>query len=132
MQFNLAVTTNIQTREFTERLRMAARVALKDTVVDIANDSVRDSPFRTGNNRRSIAYQVEGMAGGVKASEGTPAEGVGVGEQQAAVYSTSGYGGFLEVGTRFMQARPYMKPAADRSFTEAKVGGLIKKHLGET
>jgi len=132
MKFTQTVKTNIYTRDFTEKLHNAAKAALKDVVIDIANDSIRDSPFKTGNNRRSIAYQVEGMASGVKASEGIPTEGVGVGENQAAVYSTSGYGGYLETGTRFMGGRPYMKPAADRNFTEEKVGNLIKKHLGDS
>lgn len=57
----------------------AAEDALRDTVVLIANDVINIHPWktRTGNNSRSIKYMItQGGLGG-------------------AVYSTSGYGGFL-------------------------------------
>lgn len=78
------------------RARQAAERALKDTVVLIANDAIKGSPVETGNNRRSIQFEARGLSG--------------------SIYSTSGYGGYLETGTRFMAARPYFRPALDRNF----------------
>jgi HK97 gp10 family phage protein len=80
---------------------------LKNVIVDIANDVVEGSPVETGNNKRSIQYEAKGLEG--------------------SVYSTSGYGGFLEVGTRFMSAQPYFKPALDMHLKELPEG--IKTEL---
>jgi len=41
---------------------------------------------------------------------------------EGAVYSTSGYGGILETGSRFMSARPYFKPALDRNIKKLPEG----------
>jgi len=46
---------------------------------------------------------------------------------EGAVYSTSGYGGYLETGTSKMPARPYMKPALDANFP--KMPDKIKDKL---
>ena len=48
---------------------------------------------------------------------------------EGAVYSTSKYGGFLEVGTSKMPARPYIKPAMDKNFTAEKYARKVKEHL---
>ena len=90
-------------KEAGDKVDKAKKTALLDTVVAIANDAIKDSPILTGNNRRSIRYEV-GPNGEVAKNEG-----------EGAVYSTSGYGGFLETGTVKMAARPYMKPALDRN-----------------
>jgi len=82
-------------KKFKAKAQKAAEQAMKDTVVLIASDSIKGSPFLTGNNRRSIKYEVKKLTG--------------------SIFSTSGYGGFLETGTRFMAARPYFKPALDRN-----------------
>ena len=82
-------------KKLSPKVISAAEKAMKDTVVLIASDSIKGSPFLTGNNRRSIKYEVKKLTG--------------------SIFSTSGYGGFLETGTRFMAARPYFKPALDRN-----------------
>ncbi len=69
---------------------------LRDTVVETAADVVQGSPVLTGHNRRSIQYWARKLRG--------------------RIFSTSGYGGYLEVGTSKMPARPYFRPAADRHF----------------
>jgi len=51
----------------------------------------------------------------------------GLKEGEAAVYSTSGYGGFLETGTVNMPAQPYFRPALDKN--KDKLGKNIKAHL---
>ena len=74
----------------------AVEEGLKDTVVEAAAEVVRGSPVLTGHNRRSIGYWVRKL--------------------RAKIFSTSGYGGYLETGTSKMAAQPYFKPAADMHF----------------
>lgn len=95
--------TNLKTKEVIDKVKKATENSLKNVVVDIANDAIQLSPVDTGNNRRSIKYEVG--AGGEVAK----------GELEGAVYSTSGYGGILETGSVKMAARPYFKPALDKN-----------------
>ena len=88
---------------------------LTDVVVMIANDAIKDSPYLTGNNRRSIKFEVG------------PGKEIATEKGQGAVYSTSGYGGILETGSVKIAARPYMKPALDRNIT--KLAKRIKEHM---
>ena len=74
----------------------AAEEGLRDTVVETAADVVEGSRVKTGHNRRSIDYWVRKL--------------------RAKIFSTSGYGGYLEVGTSKMAGIPYFRPAADRHF----------------
>ena len=104
MKLDFQVKLNFKGREVTEAVKKAAQLAMRDTMSDIAHDAVEGSPVKTGNNRRSIMFEASGFGGEV----------VDQSKIQGAVYSTSGYGGFLETGTSKMAARPYMKPAADR------------------
>ena len=53
------------------------------------------SPSGTGTNRRSIDTETEVTAEGPKAT----------------LFTQSGYGGYLEVGTEKMRAQPYLYPA---------------------
>ena len=68
-----------------------------DTMSAIAS---KNSPVDTGNNRDSIATKT----------------GVEGGRPVGRVYTQSGYGGWLEIGTSRMAARPYLAPA----YKEAK------------
>jgi HK97 gp10 family phage protein len=52
----------------------------------------------TGNNRDSIDYKTEG--------------------DKVIIYTESGYGGWLEIGTSRMAARPYFRPAFDQTKAE--------------
>ena len=107
MKLNVDIQTNLKLKEAFNQIEAAAIESLKDTVAAIAGDSIKDSPKLTGNNMRSIKYEQKKL--------------------EASVYSTSGYGGFLETGTRKMAARPYMKPALDRNIN--KLGEGIKARL---
>lgn len=89
------------------KTRKAGERAMKDVVVLIAGDTIKGSRAVTGNNRRSIKFEAEGLTG--------------------TIYSTSGYGGFLETGTRFTAARPYFKPALDKNFP--KFSQRMKEYL---
>ena len=94
-------------KKYSARAQDAAQKAMKDTVVNIAADSIKGSPWLTGNNARMIKYEVNKLAG--------------------SIFSTSGYGGFLETGTVKLPARPYFKPALDRNwpkFTQIMKGYL--------
>ncbi len=59
---------------------------------EVMADTARDlTPYDTGHNRDSINHEVSGMTG--------------------KVYTESGYGGWLEIGTSKMAAQPYFRPA---------------------
>ena len=98
------------------KIEKAMEQGLKDTIVEIANTVIKVHPWktRTGNNSRSIKYEQKGLTG--------------------AVFSTSGYGGYLETGTRNadnsqrMIAYPYFKPAVDRHLPN--LGKNIKSWIG--
>ncbi len=108
MQIDVTVTLNLVTGKVGKAVYDATAAGLRDTMVKIAAEVVRESPIITGNNKRSIQYTAKDL--------------------QASVFSTSGYGGFLETGTRFMAAQPYFRPALDHN-----IGGLtnaIKRRLG--
>ena len=106
---------NLDTQSTLVKVTKATIGGLTDVVVMIANDAIKDSPFLTGNNRRSIQYEVG------------PGKEIAQKEGEAAVYSTSGYGGILETGSAKMPARPYMKPALDRNIV--KLAKQIKEHM---
>ncbi len=106
---------NLKTKEATDEVKDASKKGLRDVVTVIANEAIHGSPVLTGNNRRSIKFEV-GPGGEVARKE-----------LEGAVYSTSGYGGYLETGTVKMAARPYMKPALDRHVKD--LPREIKAHL---
>ncbi|MCJ7829314.1 MAG: hypothetical protein MUP81_06210 [Dehalococcoidia bacterium] len=118
MIMNVSVTLNLKTKEASEKVLKAAREAMRDTVVDVTHDAVEGSPVLTGNNRRSIMGEASGFGGGQVVDQS---------KIEGAIFSTSGYGGFLETGTRKMAARPYFKPAADKYVP--KFPQRMKEHL---
>ena len=103
MKLKTEVVLNLKIPEAQAKLRKAVSGSLKDTVVAIARDTIVGSPYLTGHNRRSIKFELG------------PGGEVAKRELEAAVYSTSGYGGYIETGTAKMAARPYFKPALDRN-----------------
>lgn len=93
---------NLRSKEVQDAVQKATKTAIKNVVTDIAKDAISDSPYLHGHNRRSIKFEVG------------PGGEVAKRELEGAIYSTSGYGGYLETGTVKMPARPYFKPALDR------------------
>ncbi len=77
MKLKFSIKLNLKDKELKNKVNRAGEKALRDTITDIANDAIRGSPKKTGNNMRSIKMEID--AGGLG----------------GAVYSTSGYGGFL-------------------------------------
>ena len=127
MKITSEVKVNLQTSEVTKKISEATRLGLRDTIVAIHGDAVRMSPYKTGHNRRSIASEVSGMGVVEQGEDAEPGRVVDDSKLEAAVYSTSGYGGFLEVGTRFLSARPYFRPSFDKN--KDKLIPAIKRHL---
>lgn len=105
----------------------AIRLGLRDTIVAIQSDAIKQSPVDTGHNRRSIASEVSGMGTVEVGEDAEPERVVDDTQNEAAVYSTSGYGGYLETGTRKMSAKPYFRPSLDMHKEE--LAPNIKKHL---
>ena len=83
MKLDVKFITNLKTKEATNKVEKASSQGLKDVITDIAGDAIKGSPVDTGHNRRSILFEVG--SGGVITKGGL----------EGAVYSTSGYGGFL-------------------------------------
>ena len=129
MKINVEVELNLDIEKVTKEVLDASREAMRDTVVGITNDSVKLSPWLTGHNRRSIAGEVSGMGVVAAGGEGGAERMVDDSKIEGAVYSTSGYGGYLETGTVKMSARPYFKPALDMNFTQEKFAEHVKKYL---
>lgn len=142
MILTVSIDLNLKVEEVTRAVLDASREAMRDTVVTIFNESIIGSPKKTGHNRRSLVGEVSGMGEVAKGADAEPEKSVDDDKLEGAVYSTSGYGGWLEVGHftagarktgvsfgRWISARPYMKPALDLEFTLEKFTERIKRHL---
>ena len=90
------------------RATVAIEAGLKEAfLLDVLPLAVKLSPYKRGFNRRSITYKVKGKT--------------------AEIWTESGYGGYLEVGTATMGARPYLRPAIERN--KRAIAKAIAKHL---
>ena len=97
--------TNLLT---TRRVEAAiSRGIEKGFFFDVLPLAVELSPFRRGTNRRSIIFTVSGT--------------------EAEIHTESGYGGYLEIGTPGRPARPYLRPAVERSVE--KIAERIRREL---
>lgn len=103
MKITTDFKVNLKTKDVERKVERATKQGIQDAVVAIANDAIKLSPVLTGNNRRSIQFEVG------------PGKPIAQKELEGAVYSTSGYGGYLETGTVKMAAQPYFKPALDKN-----------------
>jgi len=134
VKLKVNIITNLKTKEAEDKVKKANQLAMRDTVVDILNDSIKNAKavkfWLTGNNARSLAGEVSGM--GKVAGEGSQERIVDDNKNEGAVYSTSGYGGYGETGlvSKNYPPRPYMKPALDKNFTKEKFASKVKTHLG--
>ena len=115
MKLSVDMVAKIDIKGIDKAVGKATKLALVSVIANIAHDAVRDSPHQYGTNRRSIRFEVG------------PNQPVATKDGMGAVYSTSGYGGILETGSRFMDARPYMRPALDRHIKD--LPKLIKVNL---
>lgn len=68
---------------------------MKDFIEDITAGAKDKSPYKTGHNRATITWDEQ--------------------EEKFRVYTQSGYGAWLELGTAKMPARPYIFAAYEES-----------------
>ncbi len=123
---------NLKTKEVEKKVGKATQLGMRDTVVEIHGDAVKNAKsvkfWKTGHNARSMASEVSGMTGTTsKGADAEPQRVVDDGKMEGAVYSTSGYGGYGETGTVKMAPRPYFKPALDKNIKNLSKN--IKAHL---
>ncbi len=127
MKIEVEFKLNLKLPEAQKKVEEATRLGLRDTIVAITGDAIKLSPKKTGNNMRSIAAEVSGMGQVATGGEGGAERMVDDNKLEAATYSTSGYGGYLETGTYKMPAKPYFRPALDMHKQELIPN--IKRHL---
>lgn len=95
---------------FDAKLRKAVADGMEDALDDpIKLAAVDGSPRRRGTNRRSINFDVDRA------------------RLTGRLFTQSGYGGYLEVGTSKMAARPYMVPAVEKN--KGAFAKAIKRHI---
>ena len=120
MKLNITLKElNINDKEIKDMMSKAGKEALKDVITDTLADSVKDCKKVTGNNARSLTMEVSGI--GLN-------QIVDPSKMEGAVYSTSGYGGYLETGTSKMAPRPYIYPSGQKHVPEFPK--RLKEHLG--
>jgi len=128
------ITVSLKIPEVEKATTEAARLGLRDTIVAIHGDTIKNAQsigfWETGHNARSIASEVSGMGTVLKGDDAQPEKVVNDAKLEAACYSTSGYGGYLETGTVHMGAQPYFRPALDLHKNE--LAPNIKSHLENT
>lgn len=121
---------NLRPQGVIDKVEAASRGALSDVIIMMANTVIKESPVKYGHNRRSIVYRVgpskvalgkEQPYTGKKEPDFTNFDPA-TGEDEAAVYSTSGYGGYLE-----LYRKPYFKLALDMHY--GKLASRIKARL---
>ncbi len=122
---------NLKIPEAEKKVGKATQLGLRDTVVAIHGDAIKNAKgvgfWDTGHNARSIASVVSGMGVVKLGKDAEPERVVDDSKLEGAVYSTSGYGGYGEMGTVKMAARPYFKPALDKNIKNLPKN--IKAHL---
>jgi HK97 gp10 family phage protein len=90
------LTLNLKTPQARAKAQAAVlRATVEWLEEDVIPTAKRNSPVLTGHNASTIDGKVEETPQG----------------PMAVVYTQSGYGGYLEVGTSRMRARPYIWPA---------------------
>ena len=131
MKLSATVQMNLRAGEIGKDVTEATRLGLRDVIVATHGDAIRNAKavgfWETGHNARSLASEVSGMGTVQQGADAIPEKIVDDSRLEAALYSTSGYGGFGETGTVKMAARPYMKPALDKNI--GGLGNAIKGHL---
>jgi len=86
-----------ETKSFMERaplaLKTAVKTSLKQAAVLTKEEAIRNVPVRTGKLRKSIYYRVNSD------------------EMGYTVGAKTLYASYVEYGTRYMRAQPYIRPA---------------------
>ena len=118
MKIKMRVVSNFRGDAAKAKVKKAGGKALLKVVTKMAEQAKTPwptgTPYLTGNNSRSLDFDCDQA------------------NLRASLYSTSGYGGYLEVGYtmpngKVIAPRPYMKPALDRYFP--KFGEYMREYL---
>lgn len=94
----MSVQTTINRSGYNEMMAQSLGI-IRDVAELTADGSRARTPVDQGINRKSIKYEM-------------------VSPKEAIVFTESGYGGYLELGTVKMAARPYIKPAYQQAARE--------------
>ncbi len=86
-------------------LKRAPTEALNRLAEHVTAEAKRRSPYKTGTNRRSIRWAA-------------PRGG------ERTIFTQSGYGAYLELGTNKMAARPFIRTALEA--VKARAGEILK------
>lgn len=111
MTFSLDFTPNTAS---IARMKSAIADATEETVDDItehAKDLAFFGKYATGETKQSISNTVKESAKGV----------------HAEIFTKSGHGGFIEVGTKHNKAEPFLYPAFQRTVNE--IFGKLREKL---
>lgn len=120
-----------------DALRVTLNEKLKDHVPELGELVVRRakelSPYDTGHNRRSITMDafVDGERVGAQVESGFTVDSATLGVKARGpsfrIYTQSGYGAFLELGTRRMPAQPYIYPAFEQmqAYLAGELEGVV-------
>jgi hypothetical protein len=129
----MKISVDVDIKTFVPETNLIVREAIRETVRDVAvkilHHAITHTPVLTHKNQWSLSGEVSGMGLVATGGNGRQERIVDDSELEGAVYSTSGYGGYLEVGTCKMKPRPYIRPGADLYFTEDAMAKGIKGHL---
>jgi HK97 gp10 family phage protein len=94
------------------RLLQEIATALQDAASTIVNDAQANAPVKTGNLRDNIQISETSDTG-------------------ITILSNADYSGFVEFGTRYMDAQPFFQPAFDRGVVEIqrRVSDAVERSL---
>lgn len=118
--------------EFGEQVKEAVKGGMEDGFRQMTRVAARLSPYRTGNNARLISWtSTWGKRGENTDVSGDEAEVPG--ELGGAIFTQSGYGAYLELGTSRMGARPYIRPAVEQevNYMLGRIKARISAFKGE-
>lgn len=93
--FDLKVDVNLKVPGLKAHLKEVAEKAIERVAKEEIEPRAKDlSPKDTGHNAKTITTEIAEVSGSQKV--------------EVQMFTTSGYGGYLEAGTRKMAARPYL------------------------
>lgn len=124
---SLSVSMQVDTKGFEARIFNALGPVAQKRMVSFMDGVVRTakalSPRQTGHNASTITHDVfvDGkMIAGERSYDSSDLDMVRNKSISARVYTQSGYGGYLELGTARMKARPYIFPAFNQQASRLK------------
>lgn len=133
---NVSVRLNIRpSKDVMDELNVAVLVALVEWIQLVVREAVKPppegSPFDTGKNRRSIGWMISKHGSstfGTLSTVGSGQHSPGSVRTESAIpivalATSSGYGGWLEIGTSRMSPRPYLVPAVKK--LRSKLDGAL-------